>query len=532
MGATLYNHEFFELVEDTGGRVNILVRIPGFSIQNFNDIIMSSVPRLKVTKFTALSAALREGDQKYIEIGELLPISQIDISSDYMQATVIIRLTPEEFANVDKRQLMAQIVTECKDKKIVYGLNPTEFVQSMVPMEPIVIAKGLLPVNGEDAIIKMYEIKEVEPTLEITGDVDHYEMNVINRAKEGEWLGERIEPTEGKPGINIHGIEVPAKPGQQIPLKFDPNTVISVEDEANKKTVLRALRNGAIVYQADMISILNSIDVDGDVCFATGNIDFDGFVEIKKTVEDNFSVIADENIQIMGDMGIGAVELIESRHGDVYIRGGVAGKNKAVIKAKKNVYTKFASDCTIECGGTLNIGHYAMNCDIKAKEVILESTDSKIIGGNIEADVKVIAGELGSRAGIPTKISVGGFDRKQYQEDYDKLNTAIELTKEKLQIASDNLKAFGKKIIKKSEYDKYDETRRSVIKYKARLKDLYDAQKNFLSYLKTRGDGEVKATKGVYQNVLISIVKDQVLIKEEQQLPAHYFFLDGEMKEE
>lgn len=532
MGATLLNHEFFELVEDSGKQVSIFSRIPGFSIQDFNDIIMSEIPRLKITKFTALAAALREGEQKYIEIGELLPVVQVDISSDYMEATAKILLSNEAFAKADKRQLMAQIVTECKEKKIVYGLNPTELVQSMVNIHPFVIAKGLMPVNGEDAIIKMYEIKEVEPTLEITGDVDHYEMNVINRAKEGEWLGERIEPTDGTPGINVHGLEVPAKPGQQIPLKFDPNTVISVEDEINKKTVLRALRNGAIVYQAEMISILNSIDVDGDVCFATGNIDFDGFVEIKNTVEDNFSVVADENIQIMGEMGIGAVELIESRHGDIYIRGGVAGKNKAIIKAKKNVYTKFASDCTIECGGTLNIGHYAMNCKIKAKEVILESPASKIIGGDIEAEVKVIAAELGSRAGVQTRISVEGFNRKQYQEDYEKLTMAIEMTKEKLDGANDKLVNFGKKVIKKSEYHAYDESRRNVIKYKARLKDLYDAQKNFVSYLKTRGDGEVKATKGIYQNVLISIVKDQVLTKEEHMLPAHYYFLDGEMKEE
>ncbi len=230
-------------------------------------------------------------------------------------------------SNMIKKRLLAQVVEACKDRKIVYGLDPSKFVKNMRPIEPIEIATGLLPVNGgEDAIVKMYEIKEAVPTLEITGDVDHYEMNVINHAKEGEWLGERIEPTQGKPGINIHGQEVAAKPGQQIQLKFDHNTVISVEDEVRGKTVLRALRNGAVVYQADVITILNSIDIDGDVSFATGNIDFDGFVEVSNTVEDNFSVLATENIQILGEMGIGSVDFIESKNGDVYIKGGIAGK--------------------------------------------------------------------------------------------------------------------------------------------------------------------------------------------------------------
>lgn len=529
MGATVYHNDYIELAEDNG-KVMLHVLQDGYSLQDFNNEVPAAVPRMKVTKFNALSTAIREHMTGYVEIGDYADVAELNISSDNMTAQVTILLTDEEYAAYDKKQILAKVVRLCKEKEITYGLDADSFVRAMRPLEPIEIATGLLPENGRDAEVTMYEISEVEPTLEASGEVDHYEMNVINRAVEGDWLGERQEPTEGIPGKDIYGHDIDARPGIQKPLLFDPNTVISVYDEEEDKTTLKALKNGAIIYQGDTIMILNAINIDGDVSFATGNIDFDGFVEITETVEDNFSVVASGNIQILGDMGIGAIDLIESREGDVYIRGGIAGKGKAHIKAKKNIYTKFASDCTMECGGTINIGFYAMNCTIKAKEIIMASQDSKLIGGSAEADVKINVGELGSRAGIHTKVRINGFDRVQLEEDYSKLNTVIELTKEKEAKAKSELDAFGKRVIRKSEYQSYETARDKYRKYSEQLKNLYEAQKNYVSYLRSKGCGEVVAGKGVYQNVFIEMGDDRFLTDSEIRLPMHYFFADDEIK--
>jgi len=68
-------------------------------------------------------------------------------------------------------------------------------------------------------------------------------------------------------------------------------------------------------------------------------------VTIKGTVADGFSVVAVKDVEILGTIGIGSVKEVVSKEGSIYIKGGIAGKNKAVIKAKKDVYTKYISRC-------------------------------------------------------------------------------------------------------------------------------------------------------------------------------------------
>jgi len=529
MNKILFADDYIQL-EEEDQKVWLRQKKTGMSIMTFNNDVATTLPRLRITKFSALSAALRDGLTGSIEVGEWLPLVEVHISSDGLMAEAIILMTPLEYETYDKEKLKGEMLLAYKEANIVYGLNMALDFKNLAPLDKIKVAEGRQPVNGEDAKIRMYTIGEVVPKIVETGGVDHYELSVINRVNEGDWLGERLEPSPGMPGMTVTGIEIPPIAGHQEALVFDVNSVISVFNEEEGRTTLFAKRNGAVVYTDNMISVQNAIRIDGDVGFATGNVDFDGFVEVVQTVDDNFTIIANENIQILGKMGIGAVSLIESRMGDIYVKGGIAGKHKATIKAKKNIYTKFASDCTIICEGTVHIGFYAMNCDITAKEVILESTSSKIIGGQTRASVKVEASELGGRAGIHTKIIVSGFDREKITQDYNMLSTAVDLTKEKLDKYRKAYEAFGKREINQKDFKDYEEARQKYMTYKKRLENLYETQKNYVSYLHTKGLGEVVAKKLIYPNVLIKLLDQQILVKDKSNLPVRYYYEDHEIK--
>ncbi|MDF1616500.1 DUF342 domain-containing protein [Petrocella sp. FN5] len=529
MSKIIFEDDFIQL-EEEDKKVWMRQKKIGMTIMTFNNDVATTLPRLRITKFSALSAALRDSLAGRIEVGEWLPLVDIRIAGDGLFAEGIILMTPLEYETYDKEQLKGQVLMACKEANIIYGLNMALDYKNIVPLEKIKIAEGRQPINGEDAKIRMYTIGEVVPKIVETGGVDHYELSVINRVNEGDWLGERLEPTLGIPGMTVTGQEIPPVAGHQEALVFDTNSVISVLNEEEDITTLYAKRTGAVVYTDNMISVQNAIRIEGDVGFATGNVDFEGFVEVVQTVDDNFTVIANENIQILGKMGIGAVSMIESRMGDIYVKGGIAGKHKAIIKAKKNIYTKFASDCTIICEGTVHIGFYAMNCEITAKEIILESPSSKIIGGQIRASVKVEASEIGGRAGIHTKIMVSGFDREKITEDYNMLSTAVDLTKEKLDKYRKAYEAFGKREINQKDYHDYEEARHKYITYKKRLENLYETQKNYISYLHTKGLGEVVAKKCIYPNVLIKLLDQQILVNEKSNLPVRYYYEDHKIK--
>lgn len=510
-------------------QVYIKVLQKHYQLSDFQDVL-KNFPRIKITQFVALKAAIVNVIDQLVNIGEYKPIVEISVSNDRLKAYALLNLTLEEFEEHDKNELLKLIISACEAENIVYGVDYQNILFNMIPLEKFVIATGLLPLAGEDASIRLYEILDLKPQVYDDGKVNHYELNLINKVEKGDWVGERIEPTPGIPGVTVYGSAIPPIPGKQRKLVYDKKTIYENLTEDGSKTILYSKKVGAVVYENGILSVCNYLEIDGEVSFHTGNIDFDGYVEVKRSVEDNFSVKAENNIQILGELGLGGVDTIESRDGSIYIRGGIAGKNRAKIICNGDFYTKFASDCTIECSGSVNIGYYAMNTNIKAKEVILEALNSKIIGGNIEAVVRVVAGEIGSRAYIPTNIKVHGFNRLAYKEEYDNIKLLIDQTKDQIVFLNQKLATYSPENLNYSQRNILIELESTYEELTKKLKLLYEKRKKYISYLHCKGDGEVKVHKNLYSNVTLEINKHLKIINKDTNLPVSYYVINNELK--
>jgi len=524
----LFSNENVEIILEED-QVYIKVLQKKYELVAFQEIL-KNFPRIKITQFIALKSAITNAIDQLVNIGEYKPTIELSVSNDHLKAYAIINLSREQFINYDKKELMELIVIACRDQNIIFGIDLQEIMSTMVPLDKFVIAKGSLPLTGEDAIIKLYEIDELKPQVFDDGKVNHYELNLINRVDRGDWVGERIEPTQGIPGKSVYGDLVPALQGKQQKLVYDRKTVMENLNEDETKTILTAKKVGAVVYENGILAICNFLEIDGKVSFETGNIDFDGYVEVKHSVEDNFSVRADNNIQIMGKIGLGGIDTIESREGSIYIRGGIAGKNKAKIICDGDLYTKFAADCTIECNGSVNIGYYAMNTNIKAKEVILESLNSKIIGGNIEATIRVVSGEIGSRADIPTNITVLGFDRVAYKEEYDGINANIENIKAQIVYLNQKLSIYSPTELDAKQRQILSDLEEAYENLNKKLKMLYEKKKKYISYLHCKGDGEIKVNKCLHTNVTLEISKHLHVVSKASNLPQSFYVINNEFK--
>ena len=55
-------------------------------------------------------------------------------------------------------------------------------------------SRGVPAVSGTDAEIKLYEVEAPKPQVYDSGNVNHYELNLIHRVEKGDWLGERKDP--------------------------------------------------------------------------------------------------------------------------------------------------------------------------------------------------------------------------------------------------------------------------------------------------------------------------------------------------
>lgn len=524
----IFSDEYVEIIlEDDQVYIKVLQK--KYELSTFQEIL-KNFPRIKITQFIALKAAISNAIEQLVNVGEYKPIVEISISNDQLKAFANINLSPNDFNQADKKELIEFILVASKKQNIIFGIDLNDLMVQLKPIEKFVIANGMLPLVGEDAIVKLYELEDIKPQIFDDGKVNHYELNLINKVGKEEWVGERIEPTLGIPGKTVLGTPIPAIPGKQEKLVYDRKTISEHLSEDGTKTTLLSKKIGAVVYENGILAICNYLEVDGKVSFETGNIDFDGFVEVKQSVEDNFSVRADNDIQVLGKIGLGGIDTIESRDGNIYIRGGIAGKNKAKIICNGDLFTKFASDCTIECNGSVNIGYYAMNTTIIAKEVILESLNSKIIGGHIEASVRVVTGEIGNRAEIATSITVLGFDRVAYKEEYDKINALIDNIKDQIVYLNQKLSIYSPADLDASQKKIYSELENAYDTFNKKLKLLYEKKKRYISYLHSKGDGEVKVSHCIYPNVNIMIKNHTHYVSKHVSLPTSYYVTNNEFK--
>lgn len=369
----------------------------------------------------------------------------------------------------------------------------------------VVIAKGIEPITGEEASVKYFEISDRKPVIKEDGRADFYELQFIDQVKKGDWLGEKCLPGPGIPGRTVTGDKIPPKKGKDKILRFDKKTVVATEED--NKIVLRAAVDGAVEFKNGMIMVQNHLTINGDVNTGTGNIEFDGSITIKGTINNGFSVTATNDISVLGEIGVGKVKKIHSKKGDIFIKGGVSGENEAILEAGKNIFVKYANDCTLIAGDTINIGLYSFGSHLEAKNVLLDGKKGRIIGGKIKAEVKVVSAFIGNESGRQTLINVAGFDRSaimeelnQLLQEYKKMLSEADTLKREIDVYETVEVSLSKRDRKEYLYnlEKYD---RAVM----RIFELEERRHLLMKYLQAKGEGQVSISLKAYPQTMLQI---------------------------
>jgi uncharacterized protein (DUF342 family) len=499
----------------------------GYPIQDFMKFV-SDNPEIKILSFTAIRNSLLNAPQPILKFGEIKSRISVSTSDNDMKAYVTLHINENELKDSNQSDLVREILLKLRKSGVIFGIKTDAIFNKLVTGEQILIAEGIPPVNGTDSVIRMYELKEPKPEIKDDGKADFYELNLINKVNEGAWLGDRTEPTEGVSGKNVKGEIVKPIPGKRFPMFYDPETVREAFE--NNVTALYSKINGAVHYKGDKISVSNYLEITQDVGFNTGNIDFDGFLTVKGAIADNFSVAAKNDVEILGEFGVGSVKEVLSRNGNVCIKGGIAGKNKATVKSTKDIYTKFVSDATIECSGSVYIGYYCMNSNIKAKQVIIESNKGKIIGGVIEAEQKVEAAYVGNTGEKRTQIIVGGFSRNAVKADIEKLQIKLEEAKSDLAKAKQLFAIFSQGLeAGSSQFRESEAARERYFEARDKVRLLELDIKSLVKCFKVKGEGEVNITKRVYPNTMVEI-KGVIEEIREESYGSCFVILDNEIR--
>ena len=151
-------------------------------------------------------------------------------------------------------------------------------------------------------------------------------------------------------------------------------------------------------------------EVRGDVDLVTGKVEFFGDITIKGNVGSGVTIRASRNVFIEG--------VVESAFiyagGDITIKKGVTGNDKAVIKAKGNVYSDFIEYANVEANQNVR-ANYIMNSNVYAAgKVIVEGKNGSILGGNVRGLLGVNAGTIGNDKSVKTTVA-SGFSAAEYE---------------------------------------------------------------------------------------------------------------------
>lgn len=507
----IFINEFFKLSLDQTN-VMITVMAPGYEIKEFAKVTEVH-PRIKLTGYGALSKALMTADRKAVMVGVWRDKIELELSKDEMAAYIRLNMTAAEI-KMERQSLGNEIIALLNGNDIRNGILREIFTMELEPGQKTMVAEGIPAVHGVDAEVRYYQMEEKKPVMKTDGSVNHYELNLIDQVFKGNWLGEKIPPTEGKPGVTVNGKPLKPKDGRDKRLKYDAKTV--EEKDEGDRIILIAKVNGAVRYRDGKVAVDNHLVIGGNVDYSTGNIDFDGFITIEGTVEDGFIVVADRDITINGEMGIGAVGRIESRSGSILIKGGVNGKGTAEIVAFKNIFVKFSNEANLTAGQSINVGLYALDSILKSKKVYAHPQVGKLIGGEIYAEHQVVTGSIGNKSEKKTLINVKGFERLNVKDELDSvLERYKELIKEadairrQLEVFEANMSRLDEKAVAtyKMLSHQYEGFLDEALKLNDRILELQEI-------LKTRGEGEVKVLQTVYPKTMLEIKNMQRRVKE------------------
>lgn len=264
--------------------------------------------------------------------------------------------------------------------------------------EPVLVAKGVPAVAGDDAKIEYYfrggSQKAGQPLEMSDGRVDFRELGYIENVTKGQVLATKTPPTLGLPGQNVLGEELPARNGKDTPLRAGTNAMLS-EDELS----VIALIDGQPKQDGSRISVQPIIVVAGDVDFSTGNINFQGSVKINGNVLPGFIIKATQDIEVGGVMEGATVEA----GGKVSVKGGV--RQHSVITAHGDVTVRFVdSESSITTRANLMVVESAMHSTLTAGLAI--KVGKKLIGGTAQAGEYVSGEHIGAPGGTHTVIDV------------------------------------------------------------------------------------------------------------------------------
>lgn len=422
----------------------------------------------------------------------------VEISRDRLQAWIRIK-NPEQARNLTREELLSVLQKarlELKEPVLARIAEWFDRIARRQDMPPrFLVAEGRPPTQGRDGDFVWLDKPAVQdPDTDDREDrVDFYTQNKIHTVEAGQEIGRIIKAIPAEAGVDVLGERIkPLK--QPVEVKMDPPLTLAAHDP----TLVVSQVAGCVQYKNHTLSIIEVLDIKGDVDFSTGSIESSVDVMVKGTVRDNFTVKTSRSVHVQG--AIEAALVSAGQH--VFVQGGILGGNQGCIRAKGDIVAKFCEAGRLDAGGDIRIGKSLLHSYARAKGQFV-SERGTVIGGHLYARSGACIGVLGCTAGVPTTVSVGpdplmlAWLRRQKLQRNLQQSTLLRITEALRPVL---LKAH---ILNDAQRRRVGEMLRRTRKLRNQVVALEEKTQNLMRECQPHNNVPIKITKIVHEGVTI-----------------------------
>ena len=272
----------------------------------------------------------------------------LSVSDDNMSATV--RFYPPSTGG--RRLSLDDFLDELNSRKVEYGIRVEalhdHFFGAGIWCTDILVAKGVEATEGTDARIE-YNFNtdnHRHPQIREDGSTDYFHLTTINQCSEGDVLARIIPEVPGKAGCDVYGTALKAKEVKRETLKFGKN----IELSEDRRTITSMVKGHVMLVDGKVI-VSEVYEVKG-VDVSTGNLEYDGSIEVNGDVAENFEIKAGGNVIVNGI--VEGAKIIAG--GNIVITKGMNGMGKGFLKAGGDIIVKFLENTRVAAGGYVQAG--------------------------------------------------------------------------------------------------------------------------------------------------------------------------------
>lgn len=312
-----------------------------------------------------------------------------------------LRLYPP--SNEGKRLNLDDLLNLAAQNGIKYGIvekNAEIALKGRLYCTDILLARAQMPVQGRNARIQ-YNFdanKTSTPKMSEDGSVNFHELDMIERVKEGQLLATLTPAVQGTDGKSVFGKPIKPAKVKNLVLKHGKHAHLS-EDQLEMYSDV----SGNVTLVNDTVFVSNVYEVPADVGPSTGDIDYDGSVEVKGNILSGYTVKASGDIIVNGAVESATLEA----GGKIVLKRGIQGMGKGTMHADGDIISNFIESSNITSGGKV-ISDAIMHSDVIARDSILvHGKRGLIAGGSARSEIKIETKTAGSAMGTKTELEVG-----------------------------------------------------------------------------------------------------------------------------